>query len=306
MADFPITLSYDYFGAPGCGGSSTLSVDFAGNGDLKVVDDLPSEYAGPDDDDVAYLGIPKTAAGDTTPECDTAFRRTAIIPGSRGWRGVVEYLIANDIVAFFTDGNTGGEYPWPDRMGLLGVESVASDLIAAAWSGHPVAHIAQTLARLPDGILETLRDRCGPLRSATAIQSLMRIWQRAYDLDVPFDQIVDRAHRFNFELPWMLRDVRALDRVVEAEDGAARKRRAWLIYPFAPAIDSLIAAWRKANPATSMNSQIGQGMRAGAVRQHLEAYVIEHGRLPVGNQKIGGGRVSPFNVDFDSLSLSSR
>ena len=92
MADFPITLSYNYFGAPGCGGSSRLSVDFSANGDLIVVDDLPSESADLEGDDVFYLGVPRPAIDSKLPKDGSEFRRTAIIPGSRGWRGVLEYL----------------------------------------------------------------------------------------------------------------------------------------------------------------------------------------------------------------------
>ncbi len=57
----------------------------------------------------------------------------------------------------------------------------------------------------------------------------------------------------------------------------------------------------KAHPATSMNTQIGQGMRAGGLKRFLEAHVLEHGRLPSGVHRVEGGPASAFNVDFDAL-----
>lgn len=306
MADFPLTLSYNYFGAPGCGGSSQLSIGITDRGDLSIVFDLPSEYREFGQDNIVYLGVPGPAVDASRAKIECEFRRTASIPGSRGWRGVIDYLATNEVVAFFTDGDTSGEYPWPGSMEIVGAESVASDLIAAAWSGQPIVNIAQSLAHLPDDVLNTLRARCGSLRSDTVVRPLLRIWNKAYELDVPFGHIVHRAHRFNFEFSSMLRDVRALARVIEAEGVAARKRRAWMISPYAPLISTAIERWRQAHPATSTNTQIGQGMRAGAIRTFLEAYVIQHGRLPDGTHRIQGGQVSPFNVDFDSLRAEDR
>lgn len=58
MADFPLTLSYNYFSAPGCGGSSQLSIGITDRGDLSIVFDLPSEYREVGQDNIVYLGVP--------------------------------------------------------------------------------------------------------------------------------------------------------------------------------------------------------------------------------------------------------
>lgn len=293
MADFPLTLSYSYFGAPGCGGSTTLSISVDDRGNMSVDDDLPSEYCDPDETDA-------TSDPDVRP-CAGEFRRNAVLPASRGWRGVIDYLATNEIVAFFTDGDIRGEYPWPDSMDMEGAGSVASDLIAAAWSGSPLLDIVQALAQLPDTLLEALRVRCGSLCGRAVLQPLLRIWNHAQELDVPFEVIVGRAHRFDFHLPSMLRDVRALSAVLSAEASASARRRAWTISPYAPAIDLIVGHWRRAHPATSTNTQIGQGMRAGALKRFLEAYAIEHGQLPNGVHRVDGGPASAFDVDFSAL-----
>jgi hypothetical protein len=303
MAEFPLILTYTSFGAPGCGGISRLAIGLTNRGDIAVIDDLPSEYEGEEDsNNITFFNpfLVETPPG--PPVRGSEFRRTGTVPATRGWRGVIEYLAKNEIIAFGTDGDTSGEYPWPDRMHLEGKASVASDLIAVAWSGPPVRHIARALAILPDDMLEGLRARCGPLSGERTIQPLLRILNMAEEMSVSFPEIVARAHRFDFKLNSMLRDVRALGKVIGAEKEAANRRRAWVISPYGPTIDTIIQRWRRANPATSANTQIGQSMRAGSLRMFLEAYVIEHGCLPTGVHKIEKGHGTPFNVDFDGIS----
>ena len=176
MADFPFTLSYHSFGAPGCGGVSRLSVGLTAAGDIAVIDALPSEYDDEEDSgDIVYLNPVLSKAPPAKPTGGREFRRTRIIAAAQGWRGIINYLAQNEIVAFGTDGDTDGEYPWPATMELEGEGSVASDLVAAAWSGRPVLGIAQALAGLPDDVLVGLRDRYGSLRNDDTIRPLLRI-----------------------------------------------------------------------------------------------------------------------------------
>ena len=306
MAEFPFILTYTAFVAPGCGGVARLAVGLTKRGDIAVIHDLPSEYASEEDgsnilifDPFLLDPVPRSSAR------GSEFRWGGTVAAVRGWRGVIEHLAANEIVAFGTDGDTDGEYPWPATMELEGEGSVASDLVAAAWSGRPVLGIAQALAGLPDDVLVGLRDRHRSLRSDDTIRPLLRILNKADDLDVPFEDIVARAHRFDFQLPSMLRDVNALGKVIRGEKAAVRRRRAWLLSPFSPRIEAIIMQWRKANPATSANTQIGQSMRAGSLKAFLEAYVLEHGRLPTGARKIEKGHGTPFNMNFDAFTAQS-
>lgn len=302
MAELSFTLSYHSFGAPGCGGVSRLSVELTTAGDIAVIDDLPSEYDDEDDSgDIVYLNPTLSKSPPAKPDAGREFRRTGIIAAAQGWRGIINYIAQSEIVAFGTDGDTDGEYPWPASMELEGESSVASDLVAAAWSGCPVFDIARALAGLTDDVLNGLRDRHGSLRSDDIIRPLLRIMNTADELDVPFKDIVARAHRFDFHLPSVLRDINALSKVIIAEKDAAKRRRAWLLSPFSPRIETIIHQWRNMNPATSANTQIGQSMRAGSLKMFLEAYALEHGRLPTGAYKIEKSHGTPFNVNFDAF-----
>ena len=121
MADFPFTLSYHSFGAPGCGGVSRLSVGLTAAGDIAVIDDLPSEYADEEDSgDIVYLNPVLSKAPPAKPTGGREFRRTRIIAAAQDGRGIINCLAQNEIVAFGTDGDTDGEYPWPATMELEG------------------------------------------------------------------------------------------------------------------------------------------------------------------------------------------
>ena len=121
MADFPFTLSYHSFGAPGCGGVSRLSVGLTAAGDIAVIDALPSEYDDEEDSgNIAYHNPMLSKAPPAKPTGGREFRRTRIIAAAQGGRGIINYLAQNEIVAFGTDGDTDGEYPWPATMELEG------------------------------------------------------------------------------------------------------------------------------------------------------------------------------------------
>lgn len=178
---FPLTIRFDYFGAPGNGGSSKLALSKA-TGGIKVVDGVPGE-------------------GDM---------RTGQVASEAGWRGVISYMVQEEVCAFFTDGSTDGEYPWPDSMAIKGPENFVTDLIACAWAGEPVAVVAQALSRHPDEVLASLREKYGPLRGSDFLEEMLRIKNWADELSVDFAEIVDRGPRFGFDFRAMRRDVVAL------------------------------------------------------------------------------------------------
>lgn len=267
----PLTIRFDYFGSPGNGGSSKLALS-KGTSGIKVVDGVPGE-------------------GDM---------RTGQVASEGGWRGVISYMVQEEVCAFFTDGSTDGEYPWPDRMTIKGAENFATELIACAWAGEPVAVVAQALSGHSDETLASLREKYGPFRGSEFLDEMLRIKSWADELSVDFTDIVDRGPRFGFDFRAMRRDVVALARVVRAEEKAAELRRAWGLRPFQARIEELVAAWRKANPATSTNSQMGKGMQAGALTRYLESYVLEHGRLPEGPQTVPATRqLQAFEVTLE-------
>jgi hypothetical protein len=282
MALSAFSLTYDFFGSPGCGGSSRLSITPTAAG-IVVIDELPGE-------------------GDD-------FRRRTLLAAHSGWRGVTDHLIRNSIVAFDTGGETSGEYPWPQSIELRGRGTLAADMIAIAWAGEPVSHIARVLALHDDTTLEALRVRHGSLRSEAFIDEVMRLKRWADDLGADFDDIIARGPRFGFELREMRKDAVKMARVVEAEDRATKLRREWSLSPFEPQIEALVAAWRRANPATSTNTQMGVGIRSGMLKRALEAYVLERGCLPTGVQRIANDTrysVGDLTVNLDDLLQASQ
>ena len=270
------SLTFDFMGgAPGSGGTSRLSVT-SSRGHFLIIDELLGE--GPE------------------------FRRRGEVSVLQGWRGVVEHLSANCIVAYGTDGDTSGEYPWPASMAMRGRESIATDMVAMAWAGEPLLEMAQALAKHSDDDLEQLRARYGSLRSEAFVADLMRFRHWADELLVDPDDVLARAPRFGFDLRAMRRDLVHTARAERAEAEAVKLRRAWSLSPFQPQIDALVDAWRRANPATSGNTQMGAAVRAGAVRDALETFVLEHGRMPRGTlQAVPKKWVGPFTVDVDEL-----
>jgi hypothetical protein len=278
MANIPaFSLSYDFFGAPGLGGSSRLSITPTSAGTV-VTDELPGE--GPE------------------------FRRREVLPAHRGWRGVVDHLIRYSIVAYDTGGSLEGEYPWPYLQLLKGRESIATDMISIAFSGEPVSDVARVLASLDDATLEDLRVRHGSLRSEAFIDEVMRVKHWCDEMRVDFDDVIARGPRFGWNFRMTRKDVVALARVSAAEEKAKRLRNCWSLSPFEPRIATLVLAWRRANPATSSNTQMGVSIRSGILQRFLEAYAREHGTLPNGIQFIKNDTqygVGDLTVDLDAL-----
>ena len=266
----PLTIRFDYFGSPGTGGTSLLKLRATEDG-IKTSNGVPAE----------------------------GLVSEGLVSSAVGWRGVVTFLAQNEACAFYTDGNTNGEFPWPDGMKMKTKENAATDLIAMAWAGEPLVTIATALCRHTDEELTDLRERYESLRGEDFIEGMLRIKRWADELSVDLDDIIARGPRFGFDFRAMRRDVVVLARVVKAEDEAARLRREWCLSPFQSKIDKLVASWRKANPATSTNTQMGRGMQLGALRAFLEAHVLEKGCLPEGRVRVPESRqLRAFEVDL--------
>lgn len=270
------SLSFTYFGgAPCSGGTSRISITRKTN-DLLVIDQLVGE--GPD------------------------YERRATVPASHGWRGIVSYLAREEIVAYGTDGDMSGEYPFPHLMTPKGRDSLAADMVALAWAGEPLREFAKAFSQHSDTNIETLRSRYTSLRSEAFIDDLLRFKRWADHLCIDADDTLARSPRFGFDLREMRRDLIHTARVLNAEEKAAKLRHQWKLSPYQPQIDAVVTAWRRANPPTSTNTQMGHGIRAGALIRALEAYVIEHGKLPDGEVLAKTDRsIAPFTVDVGKL-----
>lgn len=270
------SLTYSFMGgAPASGGTSRLSVSSRG-GNYVIIAELVGE--GPD------------------------YRRNGAVPAEHGWRGVVAYLMANRIVAYDTDGDTTGEYPFPHLMVLKGRSSLATDMVALTWAGEPLVQFIQAISRQPGEEIERLRERYGSLRSEAFVNDLMRFRHWADELLVDPDDVIARGPRFGWNFREMRRDLVRWARVMRAEEEAARLRRRWELAPFEPQIKAVVMAWRRENPGGRGNAQMGQAVRIGSLRKALETYVIEHHSMPDGAVTVVPEKwVGPFTIDVGKL-----
>ena len=224
------------------------------------------------------------------------------MPSSFGWRGVVSYLAREEIVAYGVDGDLSGEFPYPHLMTLKGRGNLSSDMVAVAWAGPPLIDFAKAFSQHSDDDLEKMRGRYGSLRSEAFIDELLRFKRWADDLGIEPDDTIVRAPRFGFDLREMRRDLIRTARVVGAEAEAAKLRHQWKLTPFEPQIEAVINAWRSKNPATSMSTGIGVGIRVAALRKALESYVLQYGKMPDGEVRAVPEKfMPPFTVDIEKL-----
>jgi hypothetical protein len=288
MAAFDIpnfVLSYDSFGAgPGAGNSIELRITNIA-GVLQVSDELLEDEPGD-------------------------YRRSVNLSEHAGWRGILRYLAESDIMAFYADGDTSREYPWPDEQQLHGTDCLVTDMVSLAWAGPPVLSVAQALAKIDDSELLRLRQELGSFRERAFIEEMLRLWRWCDETDVELDDIVTKAATArDFDFRQMRRDIVRQAKDIKRQREAAHTLRSNQLAPFADTIKKIVEAWRKANPPTSTNTAIGYGLRSGALLRALEAYAIEHGNLPTGTFRVertrGSMEISPFDVDINELRGTS-
>jgi hypothetical protein len=274
----PLVLQYGYFGVgPGQGGIAELRIELV-DSRLRV-----------------------QQCGDVTNEEE--FETIASIDAHEGWRAVLTVLTQKEVYAFYSDGDTSGEYPWPGDMRIEGPDNYATDLIACGWAGPPVSEIALALSAVPDESLTALREQIGTLRDKRFLRRMIKTSETVDELDLPLGLIVRRAVRNRFDPAAMLSDARALAKVMKAEDMAARARHEWSIAPFKEDIARVMESWRNANPSETAAEALGTRAWVAALQSYLEEYAKANFAMPSGRHTVRStafGQSFSFEVDFDS------
>ncbi len=165
-----LRLSFEYFGSPGTSGVSQLSIrKRATELEVTIIHDLTERH--PDDEIVISIGP------------------------DRDWRAIVSAIKDDETAcAFFTDGDTSGEFPWPHDMGFEGPRNVATELIALAWAGSPLSEFAADLASASDGQLRALRDKVGSFTNQPFVEQAIKIQKLAWETSTPLKSfLADRA-----------------------------------------------------------------------------------------------------------------
>ena len=121
-----LKLSFEYFGAgPGCGGIAGLWTEKLDDGILLIMDGDFSE--------------------------DESFNTVKMkLPADAGWREACVAIIKNHAFAFYTDGDTSGEYAWPFEIDSQGPNSLGKLMITWTWAGPPLSSIVESLSQIDD------------------------------------------------------------------------------------------------------------------------------------------------------------
>ena len=275
-----LRLSFEYFGAgPGLSGISELAIESTATSvTLTVVPDLTERQ--PNDATVVELGL----------DC--------------GWREIVAVVDDQRAYAFFTEGNTEGEFARPWTIGFEGPRNFASELIALAWAGPPLSDIARGLAAARNDQLTAMHNKAGSFLRKPFVRRIVAVTELALESEIPLKDLVSRQRGPALDLSAIRKDAKQLIRAREAEAKATQLKRDWLVEPFREEIELVAQTWWKNYPVHSSNDSMGRSIRHGALKRYLEQFVIEHGAMPIGKHaasaKFG---TSELKVKFDMDQL---
>ena len=266
----PITLSFDYFGGgPGLSGVSELSVDRKGE-QLRV----------------------RFCCDRTNKSCR---RKTiATLKSENDWRSVLTKINDSSSYAYYTDGDTSMEFPWPHLLQFDGPSNHATDLLACMWAGPPVSEIAESFAYASDEQLSKLHNRVGTFRSARFVKRALRLAEFSDEWGLSLTDLVRRSTG-GLDLSAMRRDVQSYSRVAAVEDRANLAHKKWCIAPFKVEIEQIVDSWKYQNPAHSGTTQMGQNVKGSTLRWYLEDYVTRECALPTGKHTL---EVTAFSNPF--------
>jgi len=225
-------------------------------------------------------------------------------PGSDDWRSVLRAIDQHQAYALFTDGETGRQYPWPDRMEGAGTAGVFGELVALAWAGPPVSDVALALTKATDRQLLSLHTSAGPFTTRKFLRVMIRCDEALRQAGYSLGDVVSKASTGQLDLPAIRLGTRRLTALAAAESRLGAARAGWAVFGFEAEIERLMGTWRSQAGATSANTAIRRGAEASAIRGYLEAFVAGHGALPVGRHTVTcsfGASAWAFSVDLDQV-----
>lgn len=274
----PLQLLFEYFGAgPGCGGISELRIDEEDSGfRVRFREDIT----------------------------DRRLRTLIKLKSGDDWRSVIAAIERKDYYAFFTDGDTDGEYAWPHLIGTEGPQNYVTDLILCAWAGPPVSQLAEALALASNEQLAQFYKQAGPFRNKRFVKLALKLHETAEEGGLSLAGLVKReAGELSFSE--LRKDLRSYEKVTDAELEAALKRGAWNVKPYENEIELILNTWKEANAPSSSTGAMGFRPKYNALVGFLREYFVEHGCAPTGEHTLGmrfsSHSISSFTVNFDQI-----
>jgi hypothetical protein len=272
----PLNLQFEYFGAgPGMGGISELSIKQSKS---KISVRYRTDLTDPDEKSIVV----------------------ARLSSARNWRDLIGTVLKRESYAYFTDGDTSVEYPWPHLMRFEGPANYATELIACAWAGPRASEIADAFSLASDEQLSMLREKVGSLKGARFVRRALRLIDEVDEIptNLSLSEFVRRSRAEPINLSAMRRDICAIARVIDIECRSAEDRHDWEIAPFKNDITRIVEAWRRSLKLSSPRLIGGITLN---LRVYLENYVKERHALP--NEKRELFRLASSFPGKDSVDL---
>jgi hypothetical protein len=184
-------------------------------------------------------------------------------------------------------------------------------LFAAAWiDSYDLNSAALLLSKFDDSTLENLSKHWpNHLYAAVEVANLLR------DEEVEESDIPDDIHLDQTEITSMTAALQAeIGRLVDERSAEnlefeeLERVRAAALEPFKDAIDRMVTRWIKDHPYIRGGGMSVPPVGLRYLKKHIEAFVIDHHRLPRGIRQVRGGgpdglgrMCGGFSVDFDAL-----
>ena len=267
-----IALSFEYFGAgPGCGGIAELWTT-----NLKD-------------------GILVTMEGDVSVE-ESHNTVKIKLSADAGWREVCAAIIKQHAFAFFTDGDTTGEYAWPFKIQSKGPHTLESTMITLVWAGPPLSAIVEDLSQLDDLEIRRLLDVFGDLDTKGKIDDIIRKFDVLKELEIPISEIINDAKGTPRSLKTFRKNFLVVARRKKnlAVQNALERSKALSL--FRAEIERIVVLFRSRIEGRGWAFAMARGQRGAEIKQYLEDFVLKHGSIPEGRHII---KKDGSTINFD-------
>lgn len=265
-------LSFEYFGAgPGCGGIAALWTKRSTHGWLLVMD------------------------GDITEDESNNVIEMKILADS-GWRDVCAALIRNNAYAFYTDGDTSGEFAWPFKIHSKKSYSLGQMLITWAWAGPPLSSIVESLYQIDDEKIMSLLDAFGELDTPKKMENLIHKFNTLQENEVFISDLLEKIAISEISMKTLRRVFLAVARKKRAEAFSNALARSKILAPFRGEIEQLMTTWLERQKGSGWAFAMGRGQRAVALKAFIEEFILNNGVMPKGSHLI---RTINYSINFD-------
>ena len=255
-------LSFEYFGAgPGCGGIAVLWTKRSADGLVLIMDGDISE-------DESHNVVKMKLAADS------------------GWREACAALIKNNAFAFYTDGDTSGEYAWPSKIDSKGPDSLGKLMITWTWSGPPLSSIVESLYRIDDAKIRSLLAAFGELDTPQKMEDLIRKFDVLAEHEISVFEIIEEIAPSAISMTTLRRAFLVAARRKKAEAIRNAQARSKMLAPFRGEIEQIMAIWLGKLQGSGWAFAMGRGLRAAAIKAYMEDFVLKNGEMPKGLHSI--------------------